>query len=372
VAFYISIDNKKKCYHNDNYRSTGHLPLNVYVSEEFLPRWDGWLYGETHAHSLYTSDQVEFGMPLEPAASMAKALGLNFFCVTDHSYDLDDYTNDYLKNDPDLKKWKSFHSETKRLNNQFEKSGANFAIIPGEEVSVGNYKGQNVHFLIYNNQEYIPGSGDSGEKWFRTRPDLTIDEMLKKKEKNAVAIAAHPGDDPPFLQKILIRRGKWWYQDVTNDEIRGLQILNGEINNFFRYGYKLWIKLLLEGKKIFITAGNDAHGNFNRFRQIGFPFFTMREMDEQIFGKAKTLIKVDRKITTNAVLESIKYGKSLITTGPIAKLLIKNETGEIAEFGETIHGKKFQIFVEAKSTKEIGKIKKIVLYCGNISEKKGT
>ena len=128
-----SLNGKKKTCYNDNYPGTSQKPLPIYVSDSALPKLENCYYGETHYHSNYTSDQMEFGASLKSAAKLAQAMNISFVCTTDHSYELDDEMDSYLINDPELKKWNQFCHEVEDFNN---KSDGNFLIIPGEEATL--------------------------------------------------------------------------------------------------------------------------------------------------------------------------------------------------------------------------------------------
>ncbi|MFQ5675856.1 MAG: hypothetical protein ACE5G1_08180, partial [bacterium] len=174
VIIEYSVAKKKYKVTSDNHNCSTHAPFDLFISEDKLPKTAGWFFGEFHCHTNYTNDQVEFGAPLEATQSLAQAMGLTFFCATDHSYDLDDDPDDYLKKDPFQKKWQDFQRTVEKLN----EANSSCLIVPGEEVSAGNGKKRNVHFLILNHPDLLPGDGDSAEKWFRTRPDFSIAEIL--------------------------------------------------------------------------------------------------------------------------------------------------------------------------------------------------
>lgn len=365
VHIKIKINGKTRVYRNDNYRISSHLPLDIFLAEEPLPRFDNWYFGDFHYHSSFTEDQVEFGAPLQPTAQLAQAMGLNFFAVTDHSYDLDDREDSFVLNDPEIPKWYKMREEVKRLNSKMN----NFVILPGEEVSAGNSQNRNVHLLIINNKRFFPGKGDGAEQWLKTKPDLSINEILEQLEKNALAIAGHPELKVPFLQKLLIRRGKWQRQDYLNSRLEGFQIWNGDYEEIIGNGTSRWVQLLLAGRKLSLFAGNDAHGNFNRFRQIGFPFFTFREMVSQIFGNARTGVFVNNHFNGTNLIREIKKRHTLVTNGPIVDFQLQNENGEKAKIGDTIRGKNFQLILNGKSTSEFGKIKSLKLFLGDLEKK---
>ncbi|MBN2010973.1 CehA/McbA family metallohydrolase [candidate division KSB1 bacterium] len=364
VTVTMTCDGKTRTYHNDNYRISSHEPLNVFVADERLPRTEGWYYGDMHCHTSYSEDQVEFGAPVEASAQLSRAMGLDFFAATDHSYDLDDYIDNYLKNDPDLLKWQQYQHEIDRVN----QDNPDFVVIPGEEVSAGNSANRNVHFLILNHPEFIPGKGDGAERWFRTRPDLRIPDILDQLGENTVAIAAHPETPTPFLQWLLIRRGRWTIRDYQHDRLDGMQFWNGVDDGSIERDLKHWVQLLLAGKRRFIVGGTDAHGNFNRFRQIGFPFWTMREHHEQVFGTVRTAVYVQGDFTLNNVLQALCRGRCLMTDGPFVDFYLTDESGTVYRSGDSAIGHSFTLSLKAKSSAEFGFLERITLYCGDLKQ----
>ena len=292
-------------------------------------------------------------------------MGLNFFAATDHSYDLDDFENNYLKNDPELKKWTKFQKEVRILN----KRNAPFLIIPGEEVSAGNTTKKNIHFLVLNSRQFYPGSGDGAEKWLHTKPELTIDQILDSLPASGLAYAAHSEVKPPWLQRILLRRDKWHWADYLHPRLNGMQIWNGKDNIFFEQGRKKWIRLLLAGKKMHIVAGNDAHGNFNRFRQIGFPFLTMKENHDEIFGKNRTGVIVKNNANDANIIELLRKGHSIISNGPFLNIELLGDKGEEFGVGDVFTQMLAKLKITAESSHEFGNIKKVEIFYGKIGEK---
>jgi hypothetical protein len=112
---YINRRGRQKSLCQDNYSGIPHLPFRIRIASEPIPSAENWHWGDLHVHSLYTDDQVEFGASPEDTLLAARACGLKFLAVTDHSYDLDDETDNYLKNDSGLTKWSQFHSEIQKL-----------------------------------------------------------------------------------------------------------------------------------------------------------------------------------------------------------------------------------------------------------------
>ncbi len=362
VRIEYQIKGKSRSCLNDNHRGTSHAPLPLYISESEIPRIGNALIGETHAHTYYTSDQVEFAASVTHTALLAEAMGLDFYCATDHSYDMDDMPDNYLVNDPNFQKWDKFKSEVETYNS----THSNFVIIPGEEVSIRNHNGRNVHCLVYNSNKFFPGSGDSAERWFRWRSELSLEELTSMVEKRAYIFAAHPFEDSPFLQRLFIGRDRWTDSDCTNTDIHGLQFINGANSQLTEQAKNDWVRLLLQGHRITGIAGNDAHGNFARFRQVGFPFFTMREHYDHLFGKWFTGIYHFETGTKEEILAAMSSGNCYLSNGPAIKFMACNKTGEWISTGNQIDQiEKLQI--QVKSSREFGRLKSVKIYSGDIS-----
>ncbi|MBI3578706.1 MAG: hypothetical protein HY089_04750, partial [Ignavibacteriales bacterium] len=368
VSITIEVNGKIKTYDTDNHKTSSHKPLRVFLSNDLLPRFANLHLGDAHTHSNYTDDQVEFGSPLKASQGLCKAMGLSFFCVTDHSYDLDDRVDNYLMNDPAIPKWNSLQREVSELNYQ----DSSFVIVRGEEITCRNGNEKNVHLLLYGSKQFFPGSGDSAEKWLRTRSEHAASEILKTKENTSVAYAAHPKEPVPLLQRLLLGRDEWSDTDIGTEGLSGIQFANGTTDEGFSKGYRAWIRSLVEGKRLFILGGNDAHGNFNRFRQIGIPFIKIKEMDVQLFGKVRTGIFTDKPISEQAILQALQHGNTIVTDGPVVRLTVADERGEKKSVGGTNTGKVFQISIRARSTAEFGKIDKLKIFVGTIGAKEET
>ncbi|HDQ00409.1 MAG TPA: PHP domain-containing protein [bacterium] len=362
VIFRVTVRHKPKVYHNDNYRISSHLPLKVFRSSQPLPKFSGWYFGDFHVHSNFTEDMVEFGAPLDATVRLAKSMGLNFFAVTDHSYDLDDCEDSWLDNDPDIHKWRRLLENVAILNRSYP----DFVVLPGEEVSAGNCLGQNVHLLVINDPKFYEGKGDSAERWLRSRPDLSIHQILEQLDPDAYAIAAHPEMPVPFLQRLLIRRGKWRHKDFNHPLLQGFQVWNGEPDQTYASGSTLLPELLLSGKKISLIAGNDAHGNFNRFRQIGFPFWTFRESENQIFGKMRTAVKVEGTLNVKTIIDALKMNRTIVSNGPVIDMHILMASGEAVGIGADVKGKYQALVIQATCSEEFGALRRVEILCGNL------
>jgi hypothetical protein len=356
---------KKQCFVNDNLWSSSHHPLTVYLASDPLPRFENWHHGDLHYHSAYTADQVEYGAPLEPTVRMAAALGLEFMAVTDHSYDLDDPFNHYLERDPDLVKWKTMQQDIERAQKH-----TGIILFSGEEVSCGNHRGENVHLLLINNRNYFPGSGDSNERWFHNRPELSIIDVLNRMDSDTLAFAAHPGVPFAPLQRILLRRGIWHPQDFRHQRLLGMQIYNGAGDRSFRNGRRRWIQQLITGRSPVLIAGNDAHGNFNRNRKLGQPFLYVKEGQEHTFGRGRTVVHLPGGCSRKNILDALEQGHSCITTGPVVDMHVTSETGQTAGIGGSVSGRKFDILIHGLSTPEFGQLNQCNIYLGDLKKRK--
>jgi hypothetical protein len=347
----------------DNYRGVPHPPFQIQIANKLLPKFDHWYWGDLHTHSSYTNDQVEFGAPLSALVQAAKSAGLDFIAVTDHSYDLDDHPDNFLQNDVDLQKWERFQEEITVIQKEEDK----FIIIPGEEVSVGNSKNNNVHCLILNDSQFFPGKGDSAEKIFNNHPTLSLNELLKQKSEAALAIAAHPKERPPFSQRLILRRDNWTAKDLSVSNLDAMQILNDNADTAFYEGLEIWKKILLSGKRIGIVAGNDSHGNFNCFRQIDIPFIKMKFSRKHLLGNAKTAVFLE-EYGPDELIQNIRKHRCVISTGPVAIIQVAGKRP--AHIGDTVQNEHHhQVQICAKSHAIYGFWSEIALYLGQFESK---
>ena len=336
----------------DNYKGISKQSFNCFLSKDTLPYPDNWYAGEPHYHSIYTNDQVEFGADISSTKILAKAMGLDWFFVTDHSYDLDDKEDNCTQNDPNLPKWEKMKKDCKQNDD------ADFRVIAGEEVSIGNHKKENVHMLVINNPKFIEGWGDSAEIWFKNKPQNLISDLPKAKD-DQLYIAAHPAEDVPFMQKLTLRRGKWYEKDFTDNKINLLQIINSADQQDLEKSIEFWKAKLLAGKKYLLIAGNDAHGNFNSMRQISQPFLKLFKSKKQVFGNYHTIFHYKE----NSPIAGIKNGRILVGNGPFLDFYISNGNEKIytgMEFDTSFAILKY-VF---KTNIEFGEATKLVLYLG--------
>ncbi|MFQ6092745.1 MAG: CehA/McbA family metallohydrolase [bacterium] len=350
---------------NHNYRGVARSPLTVRIAREPLPALENWYYGEPHCHSFHSDDQVEFGAPVPATAQMAEAMGLAWLAVTDHSYDLDDMYSNALHQDRKLLKWNILKEEIKKGN-----ANCNCCLILGEEISCGNARHKNVHLLAYGIEDFIPGGGDGAERWLRTRPDLSLREVLKRvKADGAIAYASHPEERFTLGERLMLRRGHWGKRDYELPDYIGLQFWNGKQDKPFREGYKRWVQMLLRGRRVFFLGGNDSHGDFNIFRQVRVPLLRTVDSSHRVFGKVRTCLYCKQGLSGEAALYALRNGNSIVSSGPFVTFSAENEQGEWAGIGGEISGKTVSITIKAKSTSEFGDIERITICQGEMKEK---
>ena len=358
-----SISGKQRRLQLDNYRGTKKTPLRVTIAREGLPKLTGWQAGDTHLHSSLTNDQIEFGASLEQTRKAAQLLGLNFITATDHSYDLDDQPDDYLKNDPELEKWNQSREHITTLNKENQ-----LTIIPGEEISVANARGATVHFLHFNDPVYFPGSGDSGEDWPQLKSQLSIDDVLAQRSPQTVSVGAHTAYKFPWFQRVLLKRGFWESQDHNNPELDGVQILCGTpAYSAFHTSRQLWIDALLRGHKLGVYGGSDGHGNFNRNWHVTLPMWSLGTHEDQIFAQSRTIVRSD-SLDASAIVDAMKHRRTALSTGPMGDLTITSG-GSAYGIGDTINAKKNEtltICYRGLSTEEFGTAMDVTLYAGDL------
>ncbi|HOT96039.1 MAG TPA: CehA/McbA family metallohydrolase [bacterium] len=353
----------------DNYPTLRHAPLKVWHDDGDLPGIGRWCFGDLHYHSHLTSDQVEFGAPPEAAAAAATAMGLEFFAVTDHSYDLDDGWDDYLHADATLGKWHWLLEFTREWN----EAGQLPVILAGEELSAGNCRGRNVHFLLLNEPDFYPGWGDSAEHWLRCRPQWRISEVLERLRETSLAFAGHAASRPPRLQRLFLGRDHWRAPDYEHPRLDGVQMWNSLHDASLERGLAVWRHLLLSGRRAVLVGGNDAHGDWGRWRQIAFPHLTLKEKEEHLFGQVRTgVARPPGRLTPSSLLEALRAGRCLVTSGPAAWLELTAAGGTVMEIGDTCTAPPLRWSIGAESAPAFGPLESVTLCIGDLRQKKET
>jgi hypothetical protein len=104
--------------------------LRTRVPDGDLPKFADWHYGDTHYHSEYTRNPYEYGGPLSMTAEVAKANGLSWVTVTDHSYCLGHPKT--LQEEAQGNRWQSYQRGVKKVNDRYK----DVLLVGAEEITV--------------------------------------------------------------------------------------------------------------------------------------------------------------------------------------------------------------------------------------------
>jgi hypothetical protein len=295
-----------------NYPFLKPLPLKIQVLKEpyFIP--SGFVAGEMHCHTHYSSDHVEFGAAPHVLQSAARLIGLDFVLCTDHAYDFAFSKEDYTLPDQADVRFEALRQEIQELP-------SSPLMIAGEEVSVGNSHNENVHMLCLSPREYLEGKGDCGRYGLNNKPTWGISKTISI--ANAPCFAAHPKVPMSKLERFVFRRGDWHDEDLqleSETPIRGIQFWNGSRDRGFELGRLWWISLLEKGHEILPIGGNDAHGDLNDSVSITMPLISLRHNRNHVFGKVKTVVKVNdsNALTIDSLKEGFQGDSLYLTDGP--------------------------------------------------------
>ncbi|RMF61370.1 MAG: PHP domain-containing protein, partial [Calditrichaeota bacterium] len=351
-------DRETRC-RQDNYCYLPKEPFRITIDREPLPTLENLYWGDLHIHSNYTDDQIEFGAPIPMIVNCARAMGLHFVAITDHSFDYPEAAE--AAHD----KWQQFLQECNSLNG---KEGV--LVLPGEEVSVGNAKDRNVHCLVLGSKQFFPGKGDG--RLFRTKPTLNLSQLfasLKSTGNSAIVAAAHPFDHIPGTHRWFLRRDNWHSKDLEQPALDYWQILNGRVDEAFYEGKGRWVEKLLEGRKIGILGGTDAHGNFNNFRQIRIPLLQMIYHREQLLGQTRTGILVEEKLTLTSLQDALVKKRVIVSNGPAGMVSVYQGTEKFFPGDVVPSQTPFKLMVEARSSEYFGTLSHLKLCIGKMGNR---
>ena len=193
-------------------------------------------------------------------------------------------------------------------------------------------------------------------------PDLGLREVLAQ-ATDAVSFAAHPEHRCSWLERLLLNRGAWHPADRTLPD--GLQIWNAYAGLELQQGIAHWRALLLEGHRIPILAGSDAHGDFSRTRSVALPFLKLAESTGH-FGEPRTCAFLER-LDRLTLLDALKRGKTVLTDGPLA-ICTAHTPEASATIGGVLPGGVCQLRIRARSTPEFGLLERLLLYHGTLGK----
>ncbi|MFP4416261.1 MAG: hypothetical protein ACLFSB_03225 [Chitinispirillaceae bacterium] len=304
----VKIKGRNHLIINDNTPTSSKYAYTCSICDDPLPGAHYCSFGDVHVHSQYSQSHVEFGPPVSIIALFAKEYGLDFVGITDHSYDLCCAMKNYLKIDPNLSRWHDQKKNIASLHNTF-------TILGGEEISALNGRNRVVHLGGLGLHEYIPGSLDGARHNRGRQKSLHVCEAVGGiRSQRGISFAAHPGSKAGILQRFFLKRGNWQLSDIP-DQLDAFQVVNSGFSKSWYIGRNLWIRALLNGRRLALLAGNDAHGDFNRYRAIGTPFISVHESFDRYLCFARTGI-YGKPTDQPGILQGIRDGKTFVTTGP--------------------------------------------------------
>jgi len=369
IHIYVYYDAATLC---DPFNYDAEFSINLKPSDYYLPSLSNWYAGDVHYHSNYTDNSVEFGFPIESTVDAGKAIGLDWVTVTDHSFDLDSH----MPSLDETGKWAQIGNDCRDVS-QGGYSDSEFKCIRGEEVSSVNADGKFIHFLSYGISAVIEGEGADGLPWpFPNEDNLdtngdgwddypethSLSEVITfVNNQGGFGYAAHPEAHP--WHDVILERGKWQPEDYALEGYVGLEVWNTINNDNDRdSGLKIWEDLLLSDRKVFISGGSDAHGDFSHST-------TVLGDSDNAFGKVRTYVYTET-FGEDGILDALKNGHSIMTDGPLVIFNITNEYGETKIIGDEISGSQFTLNIQWNSTSEFGTVSQITVYNGTIGAKK--
>ncbi len=300
----------------------GEWPLIVRVDSERLPRMEGLMAGDPHVHSSGTFDMIEFGPHPDLLLAAARALELDWFALTDHSYDLDDAIDDVRKQDPGLPRWRAQQDWVRARNPQTDP-----LVIPGEELSIEGLDGGILHLLLLAPDQFYFGSADGGESAFRRRSEWQLPALLERlRDTKCLPVSAHTREEPGLGERLVLKRRRWEAADMRLLQCQ--QLLSAAANQDFREGLAISLNLMRKGIGQSWLAGNDSHGHFSIGRSIRWPGRSVSQGRGQLFGRFRSMVLASRYEggLQQAVLDECAAGRLLLSTGPL--LCFEDQAGQ--------------------------------------------
>jgi hypothetical protein len=375
-------------YKDDWFNYTEDRYLRVHVGNGRFPWPSDWYGGDTHYHTMYTNNTVEFGAPLPAVQLTAVAMGLDWLTVSDHSCDLDETGDgsfsyathhwEYTIQSPsgietvyrDVfsygSSWGSIGTDVADLDTP------DFRLYRGVEINLSSVDPdtwqKTLHCLFYN-PDYIssPLSGALGES--PVTPPLP--DGLDQLAADGFAYAAHP-----IYDLSGVNGTQWLDEDLdtalTRDKFRGLEAFNtretrqsSDANNPWSdfdagtppgnpypnellAGVALWDDLLVADmasgnpRKVFFSGGSDAHGDFN---YAAYSNILSSYATDNAMGKVQTVVFVPGSYGPGnlppiaEIMAAHRAGRSVVTDGPFLEIgLDRDDDGDWYQAGDLMIG----------------------------------
>jgi hypothetical protein len=275
-----------RCFRNQLAKAFPEIPLRTRVEEDALPQLPGLVQGDPHVHGSATQDRIEFGPPPQLLRRAASTLGLDFFALTDHSYDLNRGLDD-SKIDTSLPR---FRAQQEWIQSTRKRAGP--FVIAGEECSIEGLHGGILHALILNPKRFYAGNSDGGESFIAPKAQWKLRDLVEElKGSPSLCISAHTAETPGVGERLLLRRRAWTLEEMRLLELH--QVLSGSVDDAFRLGLQHIESLILQGQSPAMIAGNDSHGHFSLGRSVRLPWLLVGWGRKQLFGRYRTQCVLD-------------------------------------------------------------------------------
>ncbi|MBN1980173.1 MAG: hypothetical protein JW795_01485, partial [Chitinivibrionales bacterium] len=340
---------KRQIVLNDNLIGSSKSPFSCTLTDQSFAGAQLCAYGDLHVHTQHSRSHVEFGPPIAALDACAYRFGISCIGITDHSYDLSCSVTNYLAEDSTLENWQS-------LKKEVENPHANFrsCFLLGEEISVSNKAKNIVHLGALGISEFIPGTRDGG-RIHHKQSSLSIDQAIEEiHRQKGIAFAAHPAAASGWMQRLFLHRGHWSIDDIT-DSLDAFQAVNNGFTLSWYRARKLWIQRLLQQQRLPLIAGNDTHGDFNRYRCLNIPFLSVYEDFNRYLGSTRTgFYGLRPPLTQHQILTCLKNGQTFITAGPFLGLYDSQRLTTSLIHSKLIVRDRSNIFIYAMSTDEFG------------------
>ena len=384
-----AIQLKVSVYYKDNwFNYTEDRYLRVHVGSGQFPWPEDWYGGDSHYHTMYTNNTVEFGVPLPAVKLSAIAMGLDWLTTTDHSCDLDETGDgafsyathhwEYTIQSPsgietvyrDVfsygSSWGSIGADISDLDSP------DLRLYRGVEINLSSVDSdtwqKTLHCLFYN-PDYIssPLSGALSEQ--PVTPPLP--DGLDQLAAEGFAYAAHP-----IYDLSGVNGTQWLDEDLdtalTREKFRGIEAFNtrerlrsGDASNPWPDfdagtpydnpypnelldGVALWDDLLVADmasgnpRKVFFSGGSDAHGDFN---YAAYSNILSSYATDNAMGKVQTVVYVPGGFGPGSlprmgeILTAHRAGRSVVTDGPFLEIgLDRDDDGDWYEAGDLVIG----------------------------------
>ncbi|MEW6326872.1 MAG: hypothetical protein AB1487_04675 [Thermodesulfobacteriota bacterium] len=330
-----------------------------------LPRFEDWYYGDTHYHSIYTENPAEFGGPLVPTLEAARAVGLNWLFLTDHSWDFT-WDKNMRPLSPE-EKWVKFLDWAPTVSSQ--QGPDSVLIVPAEEITVSTvkrngcipesmpgFKGLALHMLSFEGgpDGLVQDHCFVGEFTLSETMDKLTEASTSFRIKPAV-FAAHPassgyswgpgdfdqiGNSPLFYGLQIFNERVTCGKKAFGTDVHEYSLFSDDLTPEDPYGelekgLEIWRDQFLlpmvrdYGKNkepiipCSILGGSDAHMDFN-FALRPNPIYVFLMFTDNAFGKVRTLAHIpgfkknpDYAGRKELLLKALMRGCCVVTDGPV-------------------------------------------------------